>query len=83
MAAVPDDLETQPHVRAVPAEAAPAEHAAQPDDPEVTCSEDGSRCLSREEVRAISRRVVTEHQRLIALLAAYDSQRSEPPGTNH
>lgn len=82
MAAVPDDRKTQPHLRAVSAEAAPAEHAAKPGDPYVTCSEDGSRCLSREEVRAISRRVVAEHQRLIALLAAYDSQQSQPPGTS-
>ena len=82
MAAVPDDLETQPHVRAVPAEAAPAESAAQSGDRDVTCSEDGSRCLSRDEVRAISRRAVAEHQRLIALLAAYDSQQSGPPSTS-
>jgi hypothetical protein len=83
MAAVPEDLETQPQLRAVSPEAASTEHAAKPGDPDVTCSEDGSRHLSRDEVRAISRRVVTEHQRLIALLAAYDSQQSEPPGTNH
>ena len=67
MAAVPEDLETQPHVRAVPADAAPASHQSP----------------SRDEVRAISRRVVTEHERLIALLAAYDSQQSEPPSENH
>ena len=74
MAAVPDDLETQPHVRAVPAEAAPAEHAAQPDDPEVTCSEDGSRCLSREERRATGRRVIAERQRAFELLEKFDSR---------
>jgi hypothetical protein len=83
MAAVPEDLETQPQLRAVSPEAASAEHPAQPCDPEITCSEDGSRYLSRDEVHAISRRVVTEHQRLIALLAAYDSQQSEPPSANH
>lgn len=83
MAAVPEDLEAQPQLRAVPAEAAPAAHAAKPDDPDVTCSDNGSRCLSREDVRAISRRVVAEHQRLIALLAAYDSQQTEPRGTSH
>lgn len=83
MAAVPEDLETQPQMRAVSDEGASAENAAKPGDPDVTCSEDGSRCLSRDDVRAISRRVVTEHQRLIALLAAYDSQQSEPPSMNH
>ena len=83
MAAVPEDMERQPQLRAVSPNAAPAEHSSKPGDPDVTCSEDGSRCLSRDEVRAISRRVVTEHQRMIALLAAYDSQQSEPPSTNH
>ena len=83
MAAVPEDRETQPQLRAVSPEAASAEHPAQPGDPDVTCSEDGSRCLSRDEVRAISRRVVAKRQRMIALLAAYDSQQSEPTGTNH
>ncbi|MDQ2651730.1 MAG: hypothetical protein M3Z20_01695 [Chloroflexota bacterium] len=83
MAAVPDDLKTQPQLRAVSAEPALAKHAAQPGDSDVRCSEDGSRCLSRDEVRSISRRIVAERQRLIALLAAYDSQQSEPPSANH
>ena len=74
MAAVPDDLETQPHLRAVSAEAAPAKPAAHPDDPDVRCSEDGSRCLSREERRAIGRRVIAERQRAFELLEIYDSR---------
>ncbi len=74
MAAVPEDLETQPHVRAVSADAAPAEHAAKSDDPDVTCSEDGSRCLSREERRAIGRRVIAERQRAFELLEMYDAR---------
>lgn len=80
MAAVPEDLVTPPQLRAVSPEAAPAEHAPRSGDPDVTCSDDGSRCLSRDEARAIAHRVVAERQRMIALLAAYDSQRAEPPG---
>jgi hypothetical protein len=82
MAAKPEDLETQPQLRAVSAEAAPADHAARSGDPDVRCSEDSSRSMSRDEVRALARGVVAEHQRLIALLADYDSQQSESPGTN-
>lgn len=74
MAAVPEDLETQPQLRAVPVETAPADRAAQPGDPDVTCSEDGSRCLSREERRAIGRRVIAERQRAFELLERYDSR---------
>jgi hypothetical protein len=74
MAAVPDDRETQPQLRAVSVEAAPAEHPAQPGDPDLTCSEDGSRCLSREERRAIGRRVIAERQRAFELLEMYDSR---------
>lgn len=74
MAAVPEDLETQPQLRAVSPEAASADRAAQPGDPDVTCSEDGSRCLSREERRAIGRRVIAERQRAFELLEMYDSR---------
>ncbi len=74
MAAVPEDLEGQPQLRPVSAEAAPAEHAAKPGDPDVTCSEDGRRCLSREERRAIGRRVIAERQRAFELLEMYDSR---------
>lgn len=83
MAAAPEDLETQPPLRGVSAEATSAEHAERSGDPDVKCSEDGSRCLSRDEVRSIARRVVAEHQRMIALLAAYDNQQSEPSSTKH
>ncbi len=74
MAAVPEDLETQPHLRAVSAEVAPADNSAKPGDPDVRCSEDGSRCLSREERRAIGRRVIAERQRAFALLEMFDSR---------
>ncbi|MCA9877602.1 MAG: hypothetical protein KC442_07465 [Thermomicrobiales bacterium] len=83
MAAVPEDLTTPPQLRAVAAETASTEHGPQPSDLDVTCSEDGSHCLSTDDVRTISRRVVAEHQRLISLLAAYDSQQSEPSGMSH
>ena len=83
MAAVPEDLETQLQLRDVSTEATSADHHFKPGDPDVKCSEDGTRCLSREEVRAISRRVIAERQRMIALLSAYDSQPSGPPSPDH
>lgn len=74
MAAVPDEMETQLHLREVSVEVAPAAQPPQAGDPDVTCSEDGSRCLSREERQEIGRRVVAERQRAFALLETYDSR---------
>ena len=82
-AAVPDEMDTQLHLREVSVEVVPAAQPPQAGDPDVTCSEDGSRCLSREEVRALGRRVISERQRMIELLAAYDSQQLGPASSKH
>lgn len=78
MAAVPEDLETQQQLRAVSPEAAPADHHQQTGNPDDRCSEDGSRCLSREERLAIGWRVIAERQLAFALLAAYDRMQPDP-----
>jgi hypothetical protein len=74
MAAEQHDVEKKTHTPASHLKDVSANHPMPPAAADVTCSEDGSRCLSREEVRALSRRIVAERQRMIALLAAYDSQ---------
>lgn len=80
MAAVPEDLETQAQLRAVSSEAVSAELASNSGEAQIGCGSVVS--LSRDEVRAMSRRIVAEHQRMIALLATYDSQQSGLPNAN-
>ena len=73
MAAVPEDLETQAQLRAVSSEAVSAAPSSLSSDSDIHCSDDGSRCLSREERLAIGRNVIAERQRAFALLEAYDA----------
>jgi hypothetical protein len=51
-----------------------ADHAQQTLGDDVRCSEDGSRCLSQKERRAIGRRVIAERQGAFAILETYDSR---------
>lgn len=73
MVAAQKDWEEQPLALVTPPDAATGEPARQTELADVHCSEDGSRCLSREERRAIGRQVIAERQRAFALLDAYDS----------
>lgn len=74
MSETPVDAGRQHEVGASSAEEFASVRSSQPDASDLRCSEDGSRCLSRAQVRAISRRVIAQRQRAIAVLAAYDDQ---------
>jgi len=73
MAAEQHDMESDAQARAGRLEDVSTGHAQQSHEADVTCSEDGSRCLSLEERRAIGRRVIAERQRAFELLEMYDT----------
>lgn len=74
MVAEQRDTEGLSQVQASHLKDASADHAQQPHGDDVRCSEDGSRCLSQKERRAIGRRVIAERQGAFALLEKYDSR---------
>ena len=74
MAAEQRDIEIQTQVPTSHLKDVSADRAQQPPDADVTCTDDGSRCLSLEERRAIGRRVIAERQRAFALLEMYDTR---------
>lgn len=73
MAAERRDVASQARTHASDLKDVAAAQAQQPGETDVTCSDDGSRCLSLEERRAIGRKVIAERQRAFALLELYDT----------